>query len=273
MRKFKHITGATAVRMTEKINHIHKYASTEFGYIHPDLVENSAEWEEIVEPKRDYEILSFKTDMSTWSRCEDNLFRRSKTSQQAYSEETHLKHKDSIYRVKRLSDGETFTIGDNICHLESDWKLAKVTIDKFEIKKNSIDIHCTQYKNSEGIDIGAVKGSYNLKQLKVKVVKKPLFTTEDGVEIFKDDRSYGVTKNFDYIGIFSWKSDLVFSDASLQRGVKYFSTKEKAEEYILINKTCLSLNEVCLEIQRKSLHISEKNKIMNALTELVKSKL
>ena len=162
-------------------------------------------WEEIVE--KDYEILE--------TRISNNL-------------------QQVIRKVKRLNDGEVFTVGDFV----------KETItgrcEGWEIKEFSLkDIRCF----SCGVNIN------NIEKL-----KKPLFTTKDGVDIIP--KSNG---EFQYwsLKLDNWKiSDaphILNSNKIIPTktenlikccNVLRFSTREKAEEYILMNKPCLSINEV-----------------------------
>lgn len=100
-----------------------------------------------------------------------------------------------------------------------------------------------------------------------KSKKKPLFITEDGKEIFESDKywiTYGTTEIKDYIALpgFSFPN---IGDS------KRFSTKEAAEEYILYNLPCLSVNDIVslsnyltairIEISRKELEDIAKEKI------------
>ena len=67
---------------------------------------------------------------------------------------------------------------------------------------------------------------------------KPLFTTEDGVPIYEDNIVYMVEKD-----------TFVISSRCNANGQStfyywYFSTKEKAEEYIIKHKPCLSFQEI-----------------------------
>jgi len=79
-----------------------------------------------------------------------------------------------------------------------------------------------------------------------KDYKVPLFTTEDGVDVFKGDKVYYVetedmeSANYKVNEYTVKESGRFTSDKSLHA----FSTKEKAEEYILMNKPCLSLNDL-----------------------------
>jgi len=128
-----------------------------------------------------------------------------------------------IHSVKRLSDGEVFTIGDKC--------------------KNGI---ITSFKQvNSGCPLSALYNNgcqHDYIQHLLKI-KQPLFTTEDGVDIFdlKKDIIYFVPKktlsnifNNQSLGTFCYEPEIEY----------YFSTKEKAEEYILMNKPCLSFSNI-----------------------------
>jgi len=66
--------------------------------------------------------------------------------------------------------------------------------------------------------------------------KQPLFTTEDGVEIFESNTYWSVTDDFKLL--------VTHSARILDYKIRAFSTKEKAEEWILYNKSVLSLNDL-----------------------------
>ena len=111
-----------------------------------------------------------------------------------------------IYSVKRISDNKIFTIGDSYEDL---------IIEKMFMSVDNNII--TTYKPK---------------------VKQPLFTTEDGVDIFKGDISFGVNSNFKLSEVKHINKLYIYPN------VKEFSTKEKAEEYILLNKPVLSYGDV-----------------------------
>lgn len=179
-------------------------------------------WQKVEE--LDYEIISLKL-----TGGEILTFKNGKCIHRTDSESTEstfhldrcmstLSSRESIHSVKRLSDGEVFTIGDKICQVKplkskSSWK-----IKEFSLK----DIRCF----IAGVNITCIE-----KQ------KTPLFTTEDGVDIFAGD-SY-----------WFYNGDIMveFSSAYIKTGgilSGSFSAKEKAEEYILLNKPLLSLNDL-----------------------------
>ena len=162
-----------------------------------------------------------------------------------------LKHGGTIHSVKRLSDGEVFTIGDDVV-VDDDGKLYEI------IKLIKLTDIIQVYAKTIGREI-----YYRLNSISKPKVKTPLFTTEDGVEIFKGDSYYLVSKDF-CIGFCSFysKSDLTY---------KLFSTKEKAEEYILQNKPCLSLNDL-LSVWGNSVY-PEMSPLFLKFEKLAKSKL
>lgn len=117
----------------------------------------------------------------------------------------------------------------------------------------------------------------NYVNFKLPTKKQPLFTTEDGVEIMKYDKTtlvYKVRKeNFTIISNYAYQyseNSIAARENKLYSGL--FSTKEVAEEYILMNKPCLSIKEIfsLLKILDNG---SNENYQSGKLRKLVKSKL
>ncbi len=79
----------------------------------------------------------------------------------------------NIHSIKRLSDGEIFTVGD-------DCEFGKLT--GFVLNGNSIMTQTVSCKWSSCLQF-------------LKKVKQPLFKTEDGVDIYEGDRYYYMNKN------------------------------------------------------------------------------
>lgn len=73
-----------------------------------------------------------------------------------------------------------------------------------------------------------------------------MFTTEDGVDIMKGDKVYFTCEKYSYnvVNIFDPEHDCALYSCALNRTYKTFSTKEAAEEYIILNKPCLSINDI-----------------------------
>ena len=191
-------------------------------------------WEEIVE--REYEIVSYKSnEFNNWS----------------------------VNSIKRLSDGEIFTVGDKITGTKSVVELSKygnkyVTIESFKFEKY-LRIYITSYY----IEINGEQTTFG--NMKKYIVKQPLFKTEDGLDIFEGDDIYWINSNT--LKLYEAKVSKNMTNASI---FKNFLTKEKAEEYIVMNKPCLSI----VDLQKIFGESSFDNtmKIIN-LKELVKSKL
>jgi hypothetical protein len=112
------------------------------------------------------------------------------------------------------------------------------------------------------------KNSILLRSKQLQHVKQPLFTTEDGVDIFEGDYYYPVEKTYYFLHEKQTNNHCTNDDKFW-----IFSTKEKAEEFILMNKPCLSLNDITTiykGINKKTNHPSSQ---ANQLKNLVKQKL
>jgi hypothetical protein len=171
-------------------------------------------WEEIVE--KDYEILSFynKEGNSYYNITTFGYY--SEPASQRSLEFCTLYYK--INSIKRLSDSEIFAVGDKLCDgLINDIVMSNKDLWLFHNGKKP-----------------------NVKLKDAIKFKQPLFTTEDGVDIFEGDTIFGVNADWK---IFSHYTDLQNKVKSW--GIKpIFPTKEKAEEYILMNKKSLSINNI-----------------------------
>ena len=135
--------------------------------------------------------------------------------------------KARIHSVKR-NDGEIFTIGDKVVGYNN--SIAKIkTIDL--VGEISLNIGTDK---SEGFSLNNIKKA-----------KQPLFTTEDSVDIYEGDTYWWVNTNF-------WearkeKITNIREHNAQETGYNVggnFSTKEKAEEYILYNKPLLTLKDI-----------------------------
>lgn len=194
-------------------------------------------WEEIVE--KDYKILSFRHKDQNNKDCIEIDYDKNFKGNEYWD----------IYSIQRLSDGKIFTIGDSVSIL----RFGILTITHLFINdRNKILFE-----------------SYNRKIYKLEDIiehcELPLFTTEDGKEIFEGDNVYFInTTNHRY------NIDIKFNICEYKSHLLYFSTKELAENYILLNKPCLSLKEV-EQFYNKLLDFSNNNS--KGLKDLVKQKL
>jgi hypothetical protein len=171
------------------------------------------------------------------------------------SAETILNSKHHIHSIKRLSDGEIFTIGDKITGKSK----YNCTINIIELNPNCNQIMFNRL--DEGIDL-----------VNAKHYKQPLFKTEDGVDIFEGMSFYYVCEELElYNTICCYDEDI-----KLYNNSKFFSTKEKAEEYIIMNKKVLSLNDIfdnCINIPNTRISKAAETAILNSLKKIVKNKL
>jgi hypothetical protein len=153
-----------------------------------------------------------------------------------------------IHSIKRLSDGEIFTIGD-----------------KFESKiGNTFNIKRFQWIIG-GIKLEIVNditGGYH-SLLDIKHSKQPLFTTEDGVDIFEGGTYWCVNTAPHLWSIFQQTAK---EKTKLNKTVIAFKDVHLAEEYIFYNSPVLSLKEV------GEIYLTAKEKGSKAYT-LVRQKL
>lgn len=212
-----------------------------------NIVENHPEfWEEIVE--KDYEILSYINDKN--NICKLN-FDEKQWKQQYVIGNLHI---FKIHSIKRLSDSEIFTIGDRIKGFKADEEGFKI---KYIFISNN-ELCFATYSKHEDLDNG--RSCYLNNTFPIKL-KQPLFTTEDGVDIFENDKIYWINAYtlddvycdtyYQDCGEFDLKDGLIsikefnkLNKDDNELALFGFSTKEKAEEYILLNKSCLSLNDL-----------------------------
>ena len=155
--------------------------------------------------------------------------------------EGNLKAGHKIKSVKRRSDGEVFTVGDKVVW---DWKesaFPEFTITGFRSFPDSLMMDCDHTtQNFEVCSKSNLRKSPPPTVLKDKV----LFTTEDRVERSAGDVAWLLSTN-------NWRScpTKVPENGKPFMGAtgnefKYFSSAEAAEQYILENKPCLSMNDV-----------------------------
>jgi hypothetical protein len=162
------------------------------------------QWEEIVE--KDYEIVSYYQNSNVQQK---NIYYKSHKNWE-YIEKLNYK----MHSVKRLSDGEIFTVNDRVNYMGDSY-----TISRFETL-NEIFL------------VGIIGMQCLLNLIDIEPIKTPLFTTEDGVDIFEGDYYYWIDldKGENYLKI----SDKVkaYEGTKLPKSSPAFSTKEAAKSYI-----------------------------------------
>jgi hypothetical protein len=91
-----------------------------------------------------------------------------------------------------------------------------------------------------------------------------LFTTHDGVPVFAGDKYYFITNGFRAVLSFG-------EDTGVFQSLNTFSTKEKADEFVIRNKPCLSLLDL-LHV-RANTNQTKPFPFFQELEEIVKSRL
>ncbi len=277
------------------------------------LVEGSKDWFRLVEePNPDWEILAFRhkhpkhhSCIFTWMNAYKGYVLNSspfvcKTLGEMISEYADAYE---ISEVKRLSDGESFSIGDKVKWHSSveDGAIERFEIDHFDKTKISAyrsyagrgiqsleKVKEPLFVTEDGYDVtdpstwiyivnkafitweanaASCTGDNNLKYFlilsnRTKFIEenkpKPvLFTTEDGVNIYigYDGEIWRVF--IEPSSYAQWVPVLLGMPLFLHDGEKYFSTKSAAEEYILMNKPCLSVNNFLLLWPKESTIIKD----------------
>lgn len=159
-------------------------------------------------------------------------------------------NKFEIHSVRRLSDGEVFTVRDKIWHLDSNYS---VTILEFytPTNKNLMWFIC---EDDSCKDLKNFTHKHN----------EPLFTTEDGKDIYEGD-VYWIVWGIN----FSWERNTAYPNEVKNNEAKYFSTYDASQEYILMNKPCLSLND----FKQKLGCLATDKYLLDELKELAKQKI
>ena len=199
------------------------HSSTEDFSIPKRFVENSRDWEQVIE--KDYEILEVKIADGTIITYENGICtkRTDKCSvDQTLSLEQILRtnHIKYIHSVKRLSDGEIFTVGD--CF---DVGLGSRVLESIWLDNDGV-----LGLNHEKGRITNTKGTGVFS--KAKKISPTLFVTEDGVSITKDSKSYCHVDLRTYAISESNNPIPGVSGNMIGKGFVYFSTKEAAQKYI-----------------------------------------
>jgi hypothetical protein len=230
MVKYKHIPSGNFYEL--KDNYLHPIFGTARAPLASWILENSKDWVKIVEPQ--YTITRIKNTRDNGKFANLTLIHFDKKDEYMMQWESEkgtkygyyvdfmlagTNHDNIIYSVRRESDGEIFSIGDYTQHGK---------IISFDYYKEFIA--AITYLNKE---VGSVSCSlYELHK-----INQPLLITEDGVEIFgKTGSLYYITNNWVVLKDAYWYNNT--------NGCKFFYKKEAAEEYIIMNKPCLSINEL-----------------------------
>lgn len=213
-------------------------------------VENNPEfWQEIIE--KDYKILSVSIRRSE---------RHTVRMVDSFDSDDYITllincDGNSINSVQRLSDNKVFTVGEIVFRNKSWEVVSPCYIKAFTPLNNSLKVSIRQ---------NDIIGNYPFDNEMYKT-KTALFITEDGVDIFEGDTYYASYK-VEYKSL-QVRGPFINGEYTSEKCVQ-FSTKEAAEEYILMNKPCLSINDITYNLGRA--HVN--GEMMESLKKLVKRK-
>jgi hypothetical protein len=228
-----------------------------------NYVENYPEfWQEVVE--ENYEILSFVCNQNFNELRQGEIITRQENGQYKginiltwEGEDGFVKMKHwSIHSVKRLSDGEIFTLGDKVQDSLTD------ELTNFKVQK------IVYFYPGEKIISQAESGT----TMPLNTIRHAdfLFITIDKEKIYEGDNYIAIFYDFEYLEQKAIK-DYKLDNASLR-----FSTIEHVKEFILLNKPCLSINDIvnnCLNIPNNRISNSVNFAILESLEQLVNSKI
>lgn len=232
------------------------YKSTLFAIIDPSMSEH----DEISignlkkAPKKEWEITAFR--LKEHNKYSDGIYKplggKYNVGFFTYSEKEVLESKNyEIYSVRSLSDNVEFKLGDTIKEVLSNNPQKTWKITAFHIESEIVEVQ----------ELNVNHGSYTTLHFRnIKLYKEKLFTTEDGVDIFEGDK-------YVMLDVANWYIDETGGKGLNEKDYRiFFASKEKAEEYILLNKPCLSINDIL------KIGFVEKQDLPK-LKELVKSKI
>lgn len=202
---------------------------------------------------KEYEILQFNREgrnlYLTYKNCYDSIVHDENKTWYVGTLEQLLEEKATIVKVKRISDGEAFSIDLVTEH-------GKIT--GFQIGED----------NHVGKLIVFFEHLTWLYLEQVKKAKPTLFTTEDGVAVREGDDVFIVSKDDFTLSDKPYKTSsrfVLYSETQL-----YFSTKEKALEWIYLNKPVLSAADVYSTTAKYDIYVE---KIEKEIEQLAKSKI
>ncbi len=186
-----------------------------------DIIENNPEfWQEV--EQLDYEILTFSDNVTKGVLYEKQPSGR--YGKGGFSTEDCLvKYGNSIHSVKRLSDGVVFTVGD--CVVTKNVLIPEI-ITGFRINDGK-----TSFK--KGIWVTVKNGGMHLDR--IKEIRRPILTTEDGVPVYSYDsvQHWVINGNCEYaLGLCKPNVDLLRDEPNTY---KVFSTENAARDYVRKN--------------------------------------
>lgn len=182
-------------------------------------------WEKV---KPEYKIISFVDKNTNHKHTPKSL---------NMTMEECLNDKDlSIYSVYRTSDNTVICIGD------------KIIVDKLiKICEDTICFVQSIFlsKLNDYIIIKSNNTIINFKLNSVKLERKPLFTTEDKVDIFEGDLIFIVNISYNYnISEFKAVESHPWCHSNPSNVIKRYKSRKEAINFVTVNKPVLSYNDI-----------------------------
>lgn len=193
----------------------------------------------------EYEVLSYR------SKLTDLII-----SVAAHQPDQPISPLYAIHSVRRLSDGEVFELGKNVQHVDGHYSAVITEFYLPSDERGEMWFYCDGQKDT-------VKNLNNFTNLPTP---KPLFTTEDGVDLFSiSDTVYGVCPKG------TWETrELGLLLEPNKTNWKWFAIPYNRDRYVLLNKPTLSVSDVMDLYQN---HSENFETFLSAVSEAAKAKL
>lgn len=162
-----------------------------------------------------------------WKKIKEKNF-------EVLKEETKQYPRKDITSVKRLSDGKIFTVGRFVKSIHFD-KGQYESIESFEIKNGYRMVAHTSWVNENP----------NGQSIEDLIPLEPIFTTEDGYDVFEND-PYWVVFHKTY-NLQREKSAHIGSGA--RTDATFFRERENAEKWLEENKPVFSKKDICKALE------------------------
>lgn len=182
---------------------------------------NLSNWDDFVkaqEPEKEWEVVTFVNgNMNVIYKRENGLFLNEIQPELngVYTEqECLLNTRNKIHSVKRLSDGEVFTIGD--------------IVNYGKITKFQVDGEMMLVSTEEG-------WSYDLGEIRSD--RKPIFVTNDDVKVFEGDEYWYISPQWSVLSVKS-------ANGFMHGAFAILSTEQAAKDWVVLNKPSLSPAEL-----------------------------
>jgi len=209
------------------------------------FVENNPEWFKLKQqPVEDKRIVI--SELSRANTFGENGFRYDFYTDKNIPQERYEAVKQAIER--ELNNEKPFSYDVKVS-VPDVGEIKDLGVELFKLKRDNEALKSINKQFTEHIEY--LNSVIEKKDVKVsnpimeRQEVKEKYISQDGVKMYKGDDEWIVDEDFKLIHLLV--SEIANEDWFKDN--KVFSTKEKAEEYILMNEPCLSLNDVISEIK------------------------